>query len=73
MALYEVQEETMSGWVNNWHYTDEFNKDYPTTFKDYESAHAELLWFITNMREEYEAGNLEDYPEISQFKIVKVQ
>ena len=73
-VLFEIQQNTIcDGWVNTWHYTDEYNQDHPMTFKNKESAEFELAWFLTNMIEEYEAGNLSDYPEVSQFRIAEVK
>ena len=65
---YEVQEFTLCGWTNNW--SDEDGN--PTVFSSVDHAQAELEWFLEEMREEVEAGNLEDCPDREDFRIVEV-
>lgn len=65
---YEVQEFCLcGGWTNTW--SDE---DGASTFQTKEQAEAELDWFLHNMLEEVEAGNMEDAPDREDFRIVEV-
>ena len=68
MTKYEVQEYCLcGGWTNTWS-----DDDGPTRFDSDESAWAELDWFFKEMEEEVKAGNIEDFPDKDDFRIVEV-
>lgn len=66
---YEVQEWCLcGGWTNHWTTNDE-----PTYFNSEAEAQAELDEYLQDMQYEVEAGNMEDAPDASEFRIVEVQ
>ena len=68
MAKFEVQEYCLcGGWTNTW--SDE---DGATQFETKESAEAELDYFLQEMQEEFEEGNMPDVPDREDFRIVEV-
>jgi hypothetical protein len=68
MTKYEVQEYCLcGGWTNTWS-----DDDGPTRFDSEESARAELDWFFKEMEEEVEEGNIEDFTDREDFRIVEV-
>jgi hypothetical protein len=65
---YEVQEFCLcGGWTNTW--SDE---DGASTFQTKEQAESELDWFLQEMQEAVEEGNMEDVPDREDFRIVEV-
>ncbi len=66
--LYEVQENTLTGWVNTWS-----DDNGATTFDSPQDAQAELDWFLQEMLEEVNAGNMEDAPNADDFRIVPIK
>ena len=65
---YEVQEYClMSGWTNTWS-----DDDGASTFQTKEEAEAELDWFLQEMLEAVEEGNMTDAPDREDFRIVEV-
>jgi hypothetical protein len=73
MSRYEVQEFCLcGGWTNTWSYEEEGGKTVPSFFDTKEEAEAELDWFLKEMLEAVEEGNMEDFPEKEDFRIVKI-
>ena len=69
MKRYEVQTFTLcDGWVNCWTIDDE-----PMTFKTISAAELELKIHLDDIREAYEAGNIEDLPDPDDYQIVEVE
>ena len=69
MTKYEVQEYCLcGGWTNTWS-----DDDGPTRFDSIESAQAALDDFLEEMEEEVKAGNIEDFTDREDFRIVEVQ
>lgn len=65
---YEVQEFNLcGGWTNNWS-----DDDGASMFESKEQAEAELDWFLQEMLEAVEEGNMEDVPDREDFRIVAV-
>jgi hypothetical protein len=65
---FEVQEFNLcGGWINNWS-----DDDGASTFETKEQAEAELDWFLQEMLEAVEDGNMEDVPDREDFRIVEV-
>ena len=70
---YEIQEFTIcDGWINNWSHMDEDGTVHKTYFASAEIAEEELDWFLHDMLEAVEAGNMQDAPDREEFRIVEV-
>ena len=68
MSKFEVQEYTLcDGWVNTWS-----DDEGATTFNSEAEAQAELDWFLHDILQEVEAGNMADVPDKNTFRIVEV-
>ena len=68
MTKYEVQEYCLcGGWTNTWS-----DDGQPTRFDSIESAQAALDAFLEDTQHEVDAGNLEDYTDREDFRIVEV-
>lgn len=72
MSKFEVQEYCLcGGWTNTWSY-EEDGQRHSTKFASAEEAQAELDWFFKEMEEEVEDGNIEDFTDREDFRIVEV-
>jgi len=72
-SRYEVQEFCLcGGWTNTWSYEEEGGETVPSFFDTKEEAEAELDWFLQEMLEAVEEGNMEDCPDKEDFRIVKI-
>ena len=70
---YEVQEFTLcGGWTNTWSSEDESGNSTPSVFDSKVDAESELDWFLQEMLEAVEEGNMEDVPDREDFRIVEV-
>ena len=68
MTKFEVQEYCLcGGWTNTWR-----DEDKPSVFDSRESAQAALDAFLEETQHEVDAGNLEDYTDREDFRIVEV-
>jgi len=66
---FEVQEFTLcDGWINTWS-----DDDGASMFESKKQAEAELDWFLQEMLEAVEEGNMEDVPDREDFRIVEVK
>lgn len=69
MTKFEVQEFCLcGGWTNTWN-----DDNGATRFDSREAAQAELDAFLKETEHEVDAGNLDDYTSIDDFRIVEVQ
>lgn len=69
---YEVQQHTIcEGWIS-WLSPNESGELVPQTFATYAEAEQEIKDHITDCIEEVEAGNMEDSPDPSEFRIVEI-
>jgi hypothetical protein len=72
MSKFEVQEYTLcDGWVNTWTHTQD-GSDEPVYFNSEADAQTELDWFLHDILQEVEAGNMADVPDKNTFRIVEV-
>ena len=70
---YEVQEFTIcEGWVNTWSCENDDGDYEPTYFDTVNEAQLALNDFLTDMRYEYERGNIASPDDPENFKIVEV-
>lgn len=69
MGKFEVQEFCLcGGWTNTWN-----DDNGATYFNTEEEAQAELEFFFKDMQEEVEAGNIEDFSDREDFRIVEIK
>ena len=68
MPKYEVQTRFYDTWKNVW-----TENDQPMYFDSYRSASIEIELFIRECKDEVSEGNLEDCPDITDFRIVEVE
>jgi hypothetical protein len=74
MAKFEVQEFClMGGWTNTWSFEDEDGETVPSFFDTEAEAQAELDWFLKEMQEAVDEGNMQDVPDREDFRIVEVE
>jgi len=69
IKLYEVQEFNLcGGWANNW-----IDENGPIYFESITQAETEIDYFLLDCDDEVEAGNMLEYPDPKNFRIVEAQ